>query len=132
MGNMNRQVGRAVAFAVLCAAQPQFAQAQTPSEDAGGLEEVVVTAQFREQKLQDTPIAITAVTAEMLDARNQTSLAVVAAQAPNVNLRETGGAFGPGMSAEIRGVGQRDFNPAFEPGVGVYIDDVYYSSLTGA
>jgi iron complex outermembrane receptor protein len=36
------------------------------------------------------------------------------------------------MSANIRGVGQRDFNPAFEPGVGVYIDDVYYSSLTGA
>ncbi|MEO8308261.1 MAG: hypothetical protein ABI616_09490, partial [Pseudomonadota bacterium] len=57
------------------------------------LEEVVVTAQFREQKLQDTPIAITAVTAEMIDARNQTSLAQVAAQAPNVVLTETGGAF---------------------------------------
>jgi iron complex outermembrane receptor protein len=96
------------------------------------LEEVVVTAQFREQKLQDTPIAITAVTAEMIDARNQTSLAQVAAQAPNVILTETGGAFGPGMSARIRGIGQGDYIAALEPGVGIYVDDVYYSSLTGA
>ncbi|MEO8114600.1 MAG: TonB-dependent receptor, partial [Phenylobacterium sp.] len=32
----------------------------------------------------------------------------------------------------IRGVGQFDFNPAYEPGVGIYVDDVYYPSLTGA
>ena len=77
------------------------AQAQTPAAatDDSGLEEVVVTAQFREQRLQDTPIAITAVNAALLESRNQTSLAAVAAQAPNVVLRETGGAFGPGMSA---------------------------------
>jgi iron complex outermembrane receptor protein len=110
------------------AALPLYAADQA----AGGIEEVVVTAQFREQKLQDTPIAITAVNSEMLEARNQTSLAAVAQQAPSVNLRETGGAFGPGMSARIRGVGQADFDPAFEPGVGIYIDDVYYPSLTGA
>ena len=105
-----------------------------PSFAAGtdDLTEVVVTAQFRAQKLQDTPIAITAVNAALLESRNQNSLADVTAQAPNVSLRETGGAFGPGMSARIRGVGQSDFNPAFEPGVGIYIDDVYYSSLTGA
>ena len=109
------------------------ASAAEPAQ-SGELElaEVVVTAQFREQRLQDTPIAITAVNAELLESRNQNSLAAVAAQAPNVVLRETGGAFGPGMSASIRGVGQADFNPAFEPGVGIYIDDVYYSSLTGA
>jgi iron complex outermembrane receptor protein len=100
--------------------------------DSADLAEVVVTAQFREQKLQDTPIAITAVNAAVLEARNQNNLATLANQAPNVNLRETGGAFGPGMSASIRGIGQGDFDPALEPGVGVYIDDVYYSSLTGS
>jgi iron complex outermembrane receptor protein len=110
------------------AALPLYAADQA----AGGIEEVVVTAQFREQKLQDTPIAITAVTSETLEARNQNNLATLANQAPNVNLRETGGAFGPGMSASIRGIGQADFDPALEPGVGVYIDDVYYSSLTGS
>ena len=36
------------------------------------------------------------------------------------------------MSASIRGFGQVDFDPAFEPGVGMYIDDVYYPRLTGA
>ena len=105
--------------------------ADAPAADQG-LAEVVVTAQFREQKLQDTPIAITAVNAAVLESRNQNNLAQLASQAPNVNLRETGGAFGPGMSASIRGIGQGDFDPALEPGVGVYIDDVYYSSLTGS
>ena len=55
-----------------------------------------------------------------------------AQQAPNVSLVETGGAFGPGMTATIRGIGQADFDPAFAPGVGIYIDDVYYTSLTGS
>lgn len=105
--------------------------AQTPAT-GDALEEVVVTAQFREQRLQDTPIAITAVNAELLEARNQTNLASVAVQAPNVILTETGGAFGPGVSARIRGIGQGDYIAALEPGVGIYIDDVYYSSLTGA
>lgn len=96
------------------------------------LQEVVVTAQFREQRLQDTPIAITALNAELLEQRNQTSLTAVAAQAPNVSLTETGGAFGPGIAPRIRGVGQGDYIAAMEPGVGIYIDDVYYPSLTGA
>lgn len=109
---------------------PAFAADNAANDN--GLAEVVVTAQFRQQKLQDTPIAITAVNAATMEARNQTNLAMLADQAPNVNLRETGGAFGPGMSASIRGIGQADFDPALEPGVGVYIDDVYYSSLTGA
>ena len=44
------------------------------------LEEVVVTAQFREQNVQDTPLAITAVNSEMLEARSQTSIQDVANQ----------------------------------------------------
>ena len=134
--SIHRAVRRALSpwavasLATVCMVGP--ALAQTPAADDGGLEEVVVTAQFREQKLQDTPIAITAINAEMIDARNQTSIVEVAAQAPNVILTETGGAFGPGMAARIRGIGQGDYIAALEPGVGVYVDDVYYSSLTGA
>jgi iron complex outermembrane receptor protein len=106
-------------------------QAATTSE-ANTLEEIVVTAQFRQQNVQDTPLAVTAVNAATMEARDQTSLHDVAQQAPNVELVETGGAFGPGMTATIRGIGQADFDPAFAPGVGVYIDDVYYTSLTGS
>lgn len=104
--------------------------AQNPSNDTVG--EVVVTAQFRAQNVQSTPLAITAVNAAMLENRSQTSIADVTAQAPNVQLRPAGAAFGNSLTASIRGVGQGDFNPALEPGVGMYVDDVYYSTLTGS
>ena len=110
------------------------AQAQNPEppSQGAGLEEVVVTAQFRRQNLQETPLAITAVSSEMLEARSQTSIADVANQAPNVSLKANGAAYGPSLAATIRGVGQFDFHPALEPGVGIYVDDVYYSTLTGS
>ena len=119
-------VAASVAAAIAASAG---AQAQEASD---GLEEVVVTAQFREQNLQATPIAITAVTGEMLELRNQTSIYQVTAQAPNVVLAPMGQANGPALIAFIRGVGQTDFNYAVEPGVGIYVDDVYYPTLTGS
>ena len=95
-------------------------------------ENIVVTAEFRERTLQDTPLAITVVGAPLIEARGQTDLAAVAAQAPNVVLKVLGGSYGPALAASIRGVGVFDFNPALEPGVGLYVDDVYYPTLTGA
>jgi iron complex outermembrane receptor protein len=82
--------------------------------------------------LQDTPLAITAIDADLLQSRSQTDLVQITNQAPNVTLTQATGAFGPSITANIRGVGQSDFNPAYEPGVGIYIDDVYQPLLTGA
>jgi iron complex outermembrane receptor protein len=96
------------------------------------LEEITVTAQFRSENLQETPLAITAITGDMLEARSQTSIYEVANQAPNVFLAPQAQANGSGLIAYIRGVGQTDFNFALEPGVGLYVDDVYYSTLTGS
>src|SRR6185295_17902472 len=107
-------------------AQPANNQANQP-----GGPDIVVTAQFREQRLQDTPLSITAIPAELLEQRGQRSLAEVTNQAPNVQLRQAGSSFGDSLTAFVRGVGQADFDPALEPGVGMYIDDVYYSALTG-
>ena len=125
-----------VAIGAALTAGSAFAQgAPAPEQAASGANtvgEVVVTAQFREQNVQQTPIAITAVNAAMLERRGQTSIDQVANQAPNVSLKQTGAAFGPSLAASIRGVGQYDFNPALEPGVGLYVDDVYYSTLTGS
>jgi iron complex outermembrane receptor protein len=104
--------------------------AQTAEEDEGNAD-IVVTAQFREQKLQDTPLAITAVDSAMLESRSQTDLSQITRQAPNVTLNSMGGAYGSSLGASIRGIGQFDFNPAYEPGVGMYVDDVYYPTLTG-
>ncbi len=108
------------------------AQAPAPATDGNTVSEVTVTAQFRTQNLQSTPIAITAVNAEMLEQRNQTSIEQITSQAPNVTLKQNGAAFGSSMVAFIRGVGQTDFNFALEPGVGIYVDDVYYATLTGS
>ena len=91
-----------------------------------------MTAQFREQNLQDTPLAITAISGAMLEARSQTSIQDVANQSPSVTLKPQQVAFGAALGASIRGVGQFDFNPALEPGVGLYVDDVYFATLTGS
>jgi iron complex outermembrane recepter protein len=101
------------------------------AEEEFTLEEIVVTAEFREKTLQNTPLAITAVNADTLEMRNQTNLAEISMQAPNVSLRPGNASYGSSLVAYVRGVGQTDFNPSVEAGVGVYMDDVYYSTITG-
>jgi iron complex outermembrane receptor protein len=116
----------------LCVGAPVFAQDAKNAAKPDTSGDIVVTAQFRRERVQDTPIAITAISGATLEARSQTNLVDVAKQAPSVQLTDLGGAFGPSMAATIRGVGQGDFDPALEPGVGLYIDDVYYASLMGS
>src|SRR6188768_2993464 len=124
-------MGSSAAFAQAASADQGAPDAPPASAGVEG-DEILVTAQFREQNLQDTPIAITAVSAAMLEARSQTSIQDVANQAPSVTLKQQGATFGPSLGASIRGVGQFDFNPAVEPGVGLYVDDVYFATLTGS
>jgi iron complex outermembrane recepter protein len=114
------------------AAVAQTAPTQTQSSNEDQLQEVVVTAQFRNENVQETPLAITAINAQMLAERSQTNLAQVAAEVPSTTLLPAEAAFGPSMIASIRGIGQYDFDPALEPGVGIYVDDVYYATLTAS
>src|SRR5258705_1667666 len=81
--------------------------------------------------MRHMPIAITAVTGQMLEARSQTNLAQITAQTPNVSLRPAGSSFGSALVAFIRGIGQPDSNRSVAPGVGIYVDDVYYTTITG-
>ncbi|MCB5426428.1 TonB-dependent receptor [Altererythrobacter sp. CC-YST694] len=115
-------------------AAPALAQSADTESDAGSSkqDEIVVTAQFRDQRLQDVPVAITAVTGEMLEQRGQTNLADLGSTAPNVTLRQASATYGPAVAAYIRGVGQRDTTFALEPGVGIYVDDVYLPTLHGS
>ncbi|MDR2214902.1 MAG: TonB-dependent receptor [Nevskiaceae bacterium] len=117
-------------MAALCGSN--IALAQDASSGTTEIEEVVVTAQFRAQNLQETPIAITAVTGDMLRARNQIDIQSVAARAPGVNLTSGGLGGSQVTSLFVRGVGQSDFDLGLEPGVGMYIDDVYYGTLFGS
>lgn len=132
MTRLHTRGGNTASPLALAAALGGVAISGTASSQAGGgLEEIVVTAQFVQQSLQETPIAITAVSAEMLEARNQTSIIEVGAQAPNVQLKPAGNIYGPATTAFIRGIGQADTSFTGEPGVGMYVDDVYYSTLLG-
>ncbi len=102
------------------------------AEDDAGLEEIIVTAQFREAKLQETPIAITAMTEEAMASRGLTDIVGISSYVPNVNLAVGASGNGKSTEARIRGIGEWDFNLAIEPAVGFYVDDVYHATVFGS
>ena len=113
----------------------QEARDTTPppmGEEERGINEIVVTATRQSTNLQDTPIAITAVTARELEVRGLQEVEDLTAIVPNAEFRPTQGAFGPGVSASIRGIGQSDTNIGNDPVVAYYIDDIYYPTLLGS
>jgi iron complex outermembrane receptor protein len=100
--------------------------------DQSQLQEVIVTAQFRRQDLQSTPLAISAVTAQTMEAQGTQDIADVTNRIPSVTF--TTGSLGGSQTplVSIRGLGQTDFNLAVEPGVGIYVDDVYFGTAYGS
>ena len=96
-----------------------------------GIEQVIVTARRREESLQDVPVAITALTADQLLEQNVRTLEDMTAYAPNIKVN-AGRATSSTINAYIRGVGQNDPLWGFEPGVGIYLDDVYIARPQGA
>ncbi|WP_156521655.1 TonB-dependent receptor plug domain-containing protein, partial [Croceicoccus pelagius] len=107
---------------------------QAEEQQTGGLEEIIVTARKRAENLQETPVAITALTGGMLEERQVTNVAEVAKFAPNVNISPVANLSGSSatITSFIRGVGQTDFNITVDPGVGVYVDGVYVARSVGA
>lgn len=108
------------------------ARAASPSSaDSGGLEEVVVTAQYRQENLQNTALAITAVSGEMLQEQGVRNVEDLGLVVPNASIRPQGSFSGPTAQIGMRGVQTTEFIYTTDPGVGVYIDDVYHGTLTG-
>ena len=131
---MAAALGVPLAFSSSLAAAQEEEEAPVTSDSAASnfdSNDIVVTAQFREQNVQSIPIAITAVSGAQMEARGQTSIVDIATKAPSVVLAEANQE-GPSLIAFIRGIGQDDHSPAFEPGVGLYVDDVYFATLTGS
>ena len=98
---------------------------------AAGVEEVVVTARRREESLKDVPIAVSAFSAERLDATGAPDITWLQQTTPNLTLQVARGTNST-LIAFIRGVGQQDPLWGFEPGVGLYVDDVYVARPQGA
>ena len=103
---------------------PQVAQAQLV------LEEVVVTARKREESLQETPLAVSALSGDSLSELGMTTIADLTRVVPNVDLYTGNGTTGAG-NAFIRGIGQRNIGVNYDSGVGIYVDGVYASRAAG-
>lgn len=101
------------------------------SVQANVLEEVIVTAQKREQGLQDVGIAVTAFSGEMLNKLGMTDSTELTTQTPGLEVSATTG--GTNHTFSIRGVTQNDFSGPQESPTAVYIDDAYiaHNFVTG-
>jgi iron complex outermembrane receptor protein len=100
----------------------------------GGLEEVVVTARKQVENLQQVPIAVSVFNAQSIESKGIDSIVGIADFSPNVTLDFTSPISGASSAlvAFIRGIGQSDFAINFEPGVGIYVDGVYYARTVGS
>ncbi len=94
------------------------------------LEEIVVTAQKREQNVQDVGIAITAFNRDQLIALGFTNAQEITALAPNVSTVQPNGE--ANYAIAIRGVANSDFTSNVESPIAVYVDEVYISQMSGA
>ncbi|GIU46191.1 TonB-dependent receptor [Shewanella sairae] len=95
------------------------------------LERIEVTARKTVESLQNVPIAVTSVSAEQLAENGITEMIEVQQFSPNTTLQRSRGTNST-LTAFIRGVGQEDPLWGYEPGVGIYIDDVYVARPQGA
>src|SRR6202046_3545454 len=94
------------------------------SAETGNLQEVVVTARRYAEDLQNVPLAVTAISADTIQTQNVTNLQDLNSFVPNMKI-SADRATSSTINVYIRGVGQSDPLWGFDPGVGVYIDDVY-------
>ena len=110
-------------IAASVAADPDATSA-APVADNGGLQEIVVTARRRAEDLQSVPLTVTAITAAMIETQDVTNIEDLNSFVPNMKIAQDR-ATSSTINVYIRGVGQSDPLWGFDPGVGVYIDDVY-------
>lgn len=111
------------ALAIIATSTPAFAQ--EAEDDAGVNAEIVVTAQKREENLQDVPAAISVVSAEQLDQRGVVNITSLQQLVPSLNFKDSATTLD--SSVFLRGVGTINFSIAAEPSVGFVVDGVTYA-----
>lgn len=120
--------------ALLAAPYAVHAQ-QTPAQGEEAkpntLDAITVSARKREESLQEVPVAVTAFTADGLDKLNVEDISDLGAFVPNLTVYAARGSSST-LTAYIRAVGQSDPLWGVDPGVGLYLDDVYVARPQGA
>lgn len=109
------------------------ADAAAQGAQTARLEEIIVTARKFEENLQDTPIAITALSGDALAQRQIFNTSTLDQVVPNLQFADNAPLAGNNSSSQIfiRGIGQTDPTSTVDPGVGLYIDDVYIGTAVG-
>src|SRR5688572_6384473 len=123
--------GRLARF--LIGACPMIAALPAPAQDQDaqkGLEEIVVTAQRREERLQDVPVAVTALSAEAIERRNLSEVTDLNGLAPNLQVTTAAASH---SNAQVGIRGSLEINGAItqDPTVGMYVDGVFVGKSTG-
>jgi iron complex outermembrane receptor protein len=128
----------ALAIAAALLAAPLTSTAQDDPKDeteeaegAAQLSAITVTSRRREETLAEVPIAVTALTDTKLEVLDVQDLGDLQGQVPNLTIYAARGSSST-ITAYIRGIGQADPLWGVDPGVGVYIDDVYVARPQGA
>ncbi|MBK8069217.1 MAG: TonB-dependent receptor [Rhodanobacteraceae bacterium] len=112
-------------------AQDEAAADEAEKSEAAQLGTITVTARKREETLQEVPIAVTAFSEQKLEDFNVEDLSDLDAQVPNLTVYAARGSSST-ITAYIRAVGQSDPLWGVDPGVGIYLDDVYIARPQGA
>ena len=107
------------------------AERQAGEQQAVTLNTVTVTARRREEPLQDVPVAVSAFGEEQLADMQAQDISGLQGAVPNMNIVQGRGSANS-VNVFIRGIGQPDALQTFDPGVGMYVDDVYFSRINGA
>jgi|CXWL01.1.fsa_nt_gi iron complex outermembrane receptor protein len=98
---------------------------------AGGQEEIVVTARKREENVQDVPVAVSVLTGAAMEDKGASDITELQAEVPNLSIY-SGRNQSTTLTVFMRGIGQADPLWGVDPGVGLYLDDVYVARPQGA
>ena len=124
--------GSTLGFGLASPAQAQGTETETAREErASGYDDIIVTARRREESLRDVPISVSAFSAEALEEKGTPDITGLQRSTPNLTIQVARGTNST-LTAFIRGIGQQDPLWGFEPGVGLYVDDVYIARPQGA
>ncbi len=131
---MNRLVKTALlagaAFGVMTTAA-QAQEAAPVGEQVSSVDDIIVSARRRDEALKDVPVSVSAMSAERLEQTGASDITALQQQTPNATVQVARGSNSTLISF-IRGIGQQDPLWGFEPGVGLYVDDVYVARPQGA
>ncbi len=119
-----RAAGVTLAMLLAGTSLPALAQAQATGEAAPALEEIVVTAQRVEEKLQNVPVSVTAFSPAVIQEQHIDTIQDLSFLVPNFySIQETGS--GNAAVYTLRGITTPQFSFQLDSGVGVYLDGVY-------